>query len=451
MNTSYIKSIQDILKVLDVDAGIQNFTNEWLASNPVIESGDLFELLDRLMIPYEVHPASKKLTKIEHQIAVRLTDDKAISCKYGLDDYFEYDQEQFVPAGIPDEKYTDVVILVLDRPKEKHEIDWFESRLKDYKGIVPRLLGISLLANLFALSIPFITMSVYDHVIGGDARGEVIGIAIGAILLFSMMLSLKVLRSQLLTTVANRISREITQVLLRKVISVPLANSRQASASSFLNRLTTAESIKGMVQGPLGGALFDLPFVVIFIVAIGVLGGWLVIVPIIALLLYFVLALHHYKKQALLNNQVTVSGTTRYTLVYELNSKLDYLRSSQILPRWSNRFAKANTLTSKNSFSQLTHQAKYTSIYYAIGLLSTLAIIGLGIELIFAQELSAGGLIATMMLISRVTSPAQMLSNSYSRIGQYKQAKLQINQTMAHRLRVNFPISIISFLKKHLR
>lgn len=56
-----------------------------------------------------------------------------------------------------------------------------------------------------------------------------------------------------------------------------------------------------------------------------------------------------------------------------------------------------------------------------------------------------------MMLISRVTSPAQMLSNSYSRIGQYKQAKLQINQTMAQRLRVNFPISTISFLKKHLR
>ncbi|GAM63388.1 hypothetical protein JCM19232_1535 [Vibrio ishigakensis] len=72
MNTSYIKSIQDILKVLDVDAGIQNFTNEWLASNPVVESSDLFELLDRLMIPYEVHPASKKLAKIEHQIAVLL-------------------------------------------------------------------------------------------------------------------------------------------------------------------------------------------------------------------------------------------------------------------------------------------------------------------------------------------------------------------------------------------
>ncbi|WP_261817972.1 ABC transporter transmembrane domain-containing protein [Vibrio gallicus] len=438
MNSQYVDCIQQILKIIDVDAGVQNFTNEWISSNPVLNSADILDIFDRLMIPYEVHPASDKLSKIQHQAAIYLCEDKATTCKYDLNQYFEFDNGTFVPAIKPNSKATDIVILVLDRQKERYESDWFESKLVAYKGIIPRLLGISLLANLFALSIPFITMSVYDHVIGGDARNEVLGISIGAILLFSMMLLLKVLRSQLLTTVANRISREITQTLLRKMIHVPLAHSRLTGASSFMSRITTAETIKGMVQGPLGGALFDLPFVIIFIVAIGILGTWLVIVPIIALILYFILAMRHYKNQALLNNQVTISGTTRYSLIYELNSKLDYLRSSQILGNWSTRFTKANRLASKNSFSQVTHQAKYTSIYYAIGLLSTVAVIGLGIELIFAQQLSAGGLIATMMLISRVTSPAQMLSNSYPRLGQYQQAKQQINQTILQKAEGEF-------------
>ncbi|GAL31530.1 lipid A export ATP-binding/permease protein MsbA [Vibrio maritimus] len=106
------------------------------------------------------------------------------------------------------------------------------------------------------------------------------------------------------------------------------------------------------------------------------------------------------------------------------------MRSSQMIDGWLTKFDKANHLASTNSFKQSLHQAKYTSIYYAIGILSTISVIGLGIELIFANVMSAGGLIATMMLISRITGPAQTLANNAFRLQQLKQTELQINRTL---------------------
>ena len=97
---------------------------------------------------------------------------------------------------------------------------------------------------------------------------------------------------------------------------------------------------------------------------------------------------------------------------------------------WISRFEKVNFLASKVGFKQAVKQHKYTSLHYAITLCATIATIGLGIGLIFENIMSAGGLIASMMLISRITGPAQTLANSASRLVSFNQSKTQINRLL---------------------
>jgi ATP-binding cassette subfamily C protein/ATP-binding cassette subfamily C protein LapB len=56
---------------------------------------------------------------------------------------------------------------------------------------------------------------------------------------------------------------------------------------------------------------------------------------------------------------------------------------------------------------------------------------GLGIGLIFEQVMTPGGLIASMMLISKVTGPAQVLANSAMRFNSFNQSKLQVNRILS--------------------
>ena len=51
------------------------------------------------------------------------------------------------------------------------------------------------------------------------------------------------------------------------------------------------ESARQFMSGAGGSYLTDYPFVVIFLFAIAVMGGWLVLVPLVALAIYALLAI----------------------------------------------------------------------------------------------------------------------------------------------------------------
>jgi len=413
MMNSYEQAAVSLLKNLEVSSNIQLFSRQWIDENGLENTDELLSLFDRVYLPYEIVPQ----LRTEHETKQILM-------------FFDDERVEVIEASANKrgEKEASFYLVVSGLPLEKHPVDWVGERLSAFKSILPKLLFVSLFTNLFALAIPFITMAIYDHVIGGDAAHELSGIAIGATLLFVMMGLLRTLRSRVLVSLSNRLSREVSQALIKKLLKNSYAQNQQSTVSNQQNQVLLSERLSAVLSGPLGSALFDIPFVVIFIAAIGFLGGWLVLVPLVALTIYLLLALranHSLQKSSM---QSTIAGTNRQNLINEMSSKLAYLRSSGFAHYWLKRFEKANFLASKVGFEQAIKQHKYTSIYYAITLGSTIAVMGLGIGLIFEKVLSPGGLIASMMLISRVMGPAQMLANSASRFSSFKQSKAQINR-----------------------
>ncbi|MDN3699276.1 ABC transporter transmembrane domain-containing protein [Vibrio cortegadensis] len=413
-----------VLKQLEVNANIQLFAHQWVDENGIESIDDMFAMFDRLALPYRLVANLDAVG--EHQLVLLVLSEHELISGH-------LESKQFV-AFSTNEAITDVpqFCIVIDGPPlEKASPDWVGERLHAFRPIIPKLLLVSFITNLFALAVPFITMSIYDHVIGGDAGHELQGIAIGAALLFVMMGWLRTLRSRVFASVANRVSREISQSLVQRLLRNSYAQNQQTASSSQQNQVMLSERISGVLSGPLGNALFDLPFILIFVLAIGVLGGWLVLVPIVSLILYYLLAKRSIHSSSKRSIQSTVAGTNRQNMTNELSSKLAFIRSAGLSEHWIQRFQKANLLASTVTFNQSVLQSRYTSIYYFIGVGSTLAVMGLGIGLIFEQVMTPGGLIASMMLISKVTGPAQVLANSAMRFNSFNQSKLQVNRILS--------------------
>ncbi|MCG9677184.1 ATP-binding cassette domain-containing protein [Vibrio sp. Isolate24] len=416
MMNSYEQAGIALLKGLEVSTNIQFFSKQWIDENGLENIDELLSLFDRIYLPYEIVPKLNRDQSSKYYLAVYK--DGRIEVCDGVN--LEVESQ---PA--------DFYVVVLGLPLEKHPSDWTGERLDAFKPMLPKLLIVSFFTNVFALGLPFITMAIYDHVIGGDAAHELLGITIGAALLFVMMGLLRTLRGKVLVSLANRLSREVSQALVKKTLKNSYTQNQQSIAFNQQNQILLSERVSSLLSGPLGGALFDIPFVVIFILAIGILGGWLILVPIASLILYAIFSKHALANSSKSSMQSTIAGTNRQNLINELSLKLVYLRTSGFAPYWLKRFDKANFLASKVGFNQAIRQHRYTSIYYAITLGSTIAVMGLGIGLIFEEVLSPGGLIAAMMLISRITGPAQMLANSASRFASFNQSKMQINRLLA--------------------
>ncbi|RMA78476.1 ABC transporter transmembrane domain-containing protein [Umboniibacter marinipuniceus] len=435
MKTTEFKPLMSqLLKELEVNSNIRNFGDRWLDEHASLSLDSTLTFLDRLDIPYEVHSVGRQLQKQECLIGVLVGDDGGVLYQLENQQLQVLLDGQYTPITPEELGAYSIALVITNPPREKPDADWLDGRLKRYRPIIPKLMILGFIANIFALSIPFITMAVYDHVIGGGAAHELPGIAVGALLLFGMMLSMRILRSQLLTTISNRVSREISESILNRLFRSSPTLLKQTPYSTLLARTSIGDRLKGLAQGTLGGALLDLPFVLMFLIAIGILGGWLVIVPIISIALYALLARQSQKQSAKMSSHTTVGGASRQTLIDEVAGKLYFMKGSNVIPHWIRRFKKANTLAARNSFAMATLQAKFTSMYYFLSIGSNLAVIALGVGLIFDGLMSPGGLIATMMLISRVTGPVNMLANSAARFPQAKQAKQQINQLIAQRV-----------------
>nr|MBF4448553.1 ABC transporter ATP-binding protein [Vibrio anguillarum] len=127
-------------------------------------------------------------------------------------------------------------------------------------------------------------------------------------------------------SVSNRVSREISEALVQRLLKNSYAQNQQTASSNQQNQVMLSERISGVLSGPLGNALFDLPFILIFVLAIGILGGWLVLVPIVSLILYYVLAKRSIRSSKKRSMQSTVAGTNRQNMVNELSSKLVFIR-----------------------------------------------------------------------------------------------------------------------------
>ncbi|USD35777.1 peptidase domain-containing ABC transporter [Ferrimonas sp. SCSIO 43195] len=413
-----------VLKELEVNANIQLFAQQWVDENGIESLDDVFSLFDRLALPYRLVANLDEVG--EHKLVLLVLGETEL-----VSGHLESKQFVAVDGNAEVADIPQFCIVIEGEPLEKASPDWVGERLHAFRPIIPKLLLVSFITNLFALAVPFITMSIYDHVIGGDAGHELQGIAIGAALLFVMMGWLRTLRSRVFASVSNRVSREISQSLVQRLLKNSYAQNQQTASSSQQNQVMLSERISGVLSGPLGNALFDLPFIAIFVLAIGVLGGWLVLVPIVSLVLYYLLAKRAIRSSGKCAMQSTVAGTNRQNMTNELSSKLTFIRSAGFSEYWIQRFQKANLLASKVAFNQSVLQSRYTSMYYFIGVGSTLAVMGLGIGLIFEQVMTPGGLIASMMLISKVTGPAQVLANSAMRFNSFNQSKLQVNRILS--------------------
>ncbi|MCW0471127.1 hypothetical protein OH492_29275 [Vibrio chagasii] len=92
--------------------------------------------------------------------------------------------------------------------------------------------------------------------------------------------------------------------------------------------------------------MFDLPFIAIFVLAIGVLGGWLVLVPIVSLVLYYSLAKRSIRSSSKRSMQSTVAGTNRQNMrLMSCRPSYAFIRSAGFSESIKHqRFQKANLL-----------------------------------------------------------------------------------------------------------
>jgi ATP-binding cassette subfamily C protein LapB len=306
---------------------------------------------------------------------------------------------------------------------------WFKDTLKRSRWLYADAIAASLVINLIALAAPLFVMNVYDRVVPNQATATLWVLAAGICGAYLFDLLLKGLRSLCLDLAGKKTDLIISATLFERIVGMAMKN-RPARVGSFAQNIHEFQGMRDFLTSLTLTSLIDLPFTLIILLVIALLGGNLVWIPIIAFPL--ALGIGHFLQKPLTTTleRTMALGAERQSSLIETLAGLDAVKvnnaESERQYQWEQTIG---------TLSRLELRVKILSglamnITLLIQQLAGVAMICFGVYQIIDGNLSMGGLVACYMLSGRALGPLAQLSGLLTRYQQAKVTMVSVDQMM---------------------
>lgn len=173
----------------------------------------------------------------------------------------------------------------------KFDFTWFIPAIVKYRKLLGEVLLVSFVLQIFALLTPLFFQVVMDKVLvhRGLSTLDVIALGLLGIMLFESLLS--GLRSYVFAHTASRIDVELGSRLFRHLVTLPLAYFQARRVGDSVARVRELENIRSFLTGNAITLILDVLFSVVFIAVMFFYSGWLTLVVVLSLPLYFLISL----------------------------------------------------------------------------------------------------------------------------------------------------------------
>ncbi|MFP8965956.1 type I secretion system permease/ATPase [Pokkaliibacter sp. CJK22405] len=312
------------------------------------------------------------------------------------------------------------------RNREVHQVSerhWFWGTLERYKPVYRDVLIGSLFINMIALISPLFTMNVYDRVVPNQAFDTLWVLALGMGLAYIMDFTLKSVRAHFLEVTGKKIDVVLSSKLFEQTLNLKL-KAKPGSVGSYASNLREFDSVRNFFTSASMVTLIDFPFSILALITIGWISPWMMIVPGIAMPMVFLYGWWVRKPIMAAMEHVYSSGSQKNAVLIESLTGLETLR---ILggESWAQRKWEAAVAHSSNwGIKAKAWTSSVGHVSAIIQQFATICTVIVGVYLISEQEMSMGGLIASVILTTRAILP---MAQAAGLLANYQQTQLSLN------------------------
>jgi len=258
-------------------------------------------------------------------------------------------------------------------------------------------------------------MSVYDRVVPNNALDS-LWVLTGAVVVVALFdLVIKMLRSYLIEAAARKADVAMSSHVFAHALRLRAAN-RPASGGVLANIVRDFESVREFVTSSTLTMLGDVPFMLFFLVLIGLVGHWLVMIPLIMIPLTITASLLIRRPLIRILGANMQESAQRTAHLFETMNGVDTLKSLGA-EAWARRKWEMLTVKiSENSVRMREWTSFGTYLSLLVTNLTTILIVMFGALLIAEGELTMGQLIAVSMLTARAITPATQIAALIDRV-----------------------------------
>ena len=297
---------------------------------------------------------------------------------------------------------------------------WFLPEIIREKGLFRDVATSSMIINILALGSPIFFQLVIDKVLVHKGLSTLQTLAIGMIFLLCFDAAFNYIKRTLLLYATNKIDIRLTRRTFSHLLYLPTDFFDASSAGVLLKHMQQTEQIRGFLTGNLLFTLLDLSVFIIIIPIIFMYSvplSFIVLGTALLIAIIMGLAIPVFRKRLL--DLYTAEGERQATLVEAIHG-MPTIKALALEPlqarNWENQSAQAISMQFRVGKFSASIQTITEFVQKTMGI----ALLWVGVSLVFDNTMTVGALIAFNMLSQRVSGPLVSLVsllNKYQEVG----------------------------------
>ncbi len=307
---------------------------------------------------------------------------------------------------------------------------WFRDTLLRSRWLYIDAVAASLLINVIGLLVPLFTMNVYDRVVPNQAEATLWVLAIGISGAFFFDLLLKTLRGLCLDLAGKKTDLIISATLFERIVGMAMKH-RPARVGSFAQNIHEFQSLRDFLASLTLASVIDLPFTLLVLLVIALIGGHLAWIPLLAFPLAFAINWALQKPLVETIDRTLALSAERQSSLIETLAGLDAVKVNNAESERQYQWEQTIGTLSRLELRVKMLSSLAMNLTLLLQQMAGVLMIVLGVYLIIAGDLSMGGLIACYMLNGRALGPLTQMAGLLTRYQQAKLTMTNVEQMMA--------------------
>lgn len=309
---------------------------------------------------------------------------------------------------------------------ERH---WFWDVLRKAWPIYSDVIIASLMINIFALASPLFIRSIYDRVVPNQALVTLWVLSIGLLIVFTFDFFMRLLRGYFIDVASKNVDVKLSAAIYEHLMALPMS-SRPASVGVMANMVHAFESFRDFITSATISVVVDLPFVILFILVIWIIGGSLAIIPAIALPLVFAIG---YFVQKPLNNLIQEThrhSAEKHAALIETLVGVETIKTSNAQGHLQYKWERVINLAAKIGVKIRLLSSFGINLSIFLQQFATIAMVVYGVYKITNGDITMGTLIACTILSGRALAPLTSLASLIIRYHESVEALQALDKIM---------------------
>ena len=318
--------------------------------------------------------------------------------------------------------------LAIKAPKPRFA-PWLMEPMRRNRSTYLKVALAAVMINIFGLMTALFSMTVYDRVLPNNATSSLVALSIGLAIVVVFDFVLKLLRAYFVDIAGAAIDKDVGETLFHRMLALRL-DLKKGSTGALTGLMRELEALRDFFASATLTAVVDLPFIILTLLVVWIIGGSVVLVPALAIPLVIGVGLLTQPAMDRLSSKAMGQGLAKQSVLVETIGGLETVKAAGAGPLLAQRWTKAQEQHSDSSMRQRLIASIGITTATTAGTISYAGVVIVGVEKIASLSMTMGGLIACSILAGRAVGPLAQISQLLSRITSTRTAYRQLNELM---------------------